>query len=52
MADTGAGGEEAWVWSTPTGKIPEGSYVIRIEGYRASESLHYSQHQEKIYVNR
>lgn len=52
VSDTGAGGEETWVWSTPSGKIPEGSYVIRIEGYRSSESLHYSQHQEKIYVNR
>ena len=38
--------------STPKARFPEGSYVIRIDAYRASESLHYSQHMEKIYVNR
>jgi prepilin-type N-terminal cleavage/methylation domain-containing protein len=45
-------GDEVFTWSTPAGSFPEGSYLIRVEGYRASEPLHYSSHQEKIYVNR
>jgi hypothetical protein len=51
FADAGAG-DEAWVWATPAGAFPEGTYLIRIEAYRASEPMHYSAHQEKIYVNR
>ncbi len=52
LADGTAGGDESWTWSTPAGRFPEGSYLVRIEAYRASESLHYSHHVEKIYVNR
>jgi prepilin-type N-terminal cleavage/methylation domain-containing protein len=48
----GGAGNETWTWPTPAGTFPEGSYIIRIEGYRKSEPQHYSQHQEKIYVNR
>ena len=46
---------KAWgrmTWSTPAAGFPEGSYLVRIDAYRSSESLHYSQHMEKIYVNR
>ncbi len=52
LNDSNSGGDEVWMWNTPVSKFPQGSYLIRIEGYRASESLHYSQHVEKIYVNR
>jgi hypothetical protein len=45
-------GNETWTWPTPSATFPEGSYVIRIEAYRKTEPQHYSQHQEKIYVNR
>jgi len=47
-----AGAEEVWTWTTPPDDFPEGSYLIRIEAYRASETLHYAHHQEKIYVER
>lgn len=45
-------GNESWSWSTPAASYPEGSYFIRIECFRQAENLHYSFHQEKIYVNR
>ena len=45
-------GNETWTWPTPSATFPEGSYIIRIEAYRKTEAQHYSQHQEKIYVNR
>ena len=51
-APSPAGGDETWNWPTPPASFPEGSYLVRIEGYRASESLHYVQHMEKIYVKR
>jgi len=52
LADLVSGGDESFSWNTPAGAFPEGSYLVRVEAYRASESLHYSQHVEKIYVNR
>ena len=36
----------------PRPTYPEGTYMLRVEAYRAAETLHYAQHQEKIYVNR
>ena len=52
LKDASNGADESWTWSTPKASFPEGSYLVRIESYRASESLHYSHHVEKIYVNR
>ncbi len=52
LVDQSNGADETWVWNTPAAKFPQGSYLVRIEGYRASESLHYCHHVEKIYVNR
>ena len=52
LRDTAPGADEMFTWSTPASDFPEGSYLVRVEVYRASESLHYSHHQEKIYVNR
>ena len=45
-------GNETYVWNTPGAKFPEGSYSVRVEGYRKNQAQHYSSHQEKIYVNR
>jgi hypothetical protein len=52
LTDQNVNADETWNWPTPAGSFPEGTYLVRIESYRASESLHYSQHMEKIYVNR
>ncbi len=47
-----ATGNETYVWPTPVASFPEGTYMLRVEGYRRNEALHYVSHQEKIYVNR
>ncbi|MDF1699805.1 MAG: hypothetical protein P1V36_01405, partial [Planctomycetota bacterium] len=47
-----AAGDETYTWSVPASSFPQGSYLIRIEGFRLDEALHYTQHMEKIYVNR
>ena len=52
LADASPGADETWTWPTPEDEFPDGSYLLRIEGYRASEGLHYVHHQEKIYVKR
>jgi hypothetical protein len=50
--DGGAGPESVpWDVSDPTA-FTEGSYLIRVEAYRQNQSLHYSQHQVKIYIAR
>jgi hypothetical protein len=49
--DVGAG-DESWSWPTPAATFPEGTYIVRLQAFRTTESMHYSQHQEKIYVNR
>ncbi len=51
VADAGAG-DETFNWSVPALSFPEGSYLVRIEGYRRGQSLHYSRHQVKIFINR
>ncbi len=51
-ADQTPAGDEAWVWETPASRFPEGTYLLRVDAFRRSEALHYSQHMEKIYVNR
>jgi hypothetical protein len=52
LLDAADGVDETLVWATPANKITQGSYLIRVEAFRSSESLHYTQHMEKIYVNR
>jgi hypothetical protein len=52
LRDLNASADETFAWSTPVTKVPAGVYMMRIEAYRASEPLHYAQHQEKIYVDR
>jgi hypothetical protein len=50
--DTVTPGDESYSWSTPAGSFPIGTYLIRIEAYRTGAQLHYSYHQERIYLNR
>ncbi len=52
LTDMQPDADESWLWVTPRSEFPQGSYLIRVEVYRASESLHYAHHVEKIYVNR
>ncbi|MBI84236.1 MAG: hypothetical protein CMJ81_13625 [Planctomycetaceae bacterium] len=51
VADSGAG-IETFDFSTPEPSFPAGTYLLRIECYRAGQSLHYSQHQAKIFIQR
>jgi hypothetical protein len=51
VADSGAG-IETFNFSTPEPSFPAGTYLLRIECYRAGQSLHYSQHQAKIFIQR
>jgi Tfp pilus assembly protein PilV len=52
LNDLVAGGDETYTWSTPTASFPAGTYRIRVEAYRTSATLHYSYHEERIYVTR
>lgn len=45
-------GDESFTWNTPVASFPVGTYLIRIEAYRTGAQLHYSFHQERIYLNR
>ncbi|MEM7201241.1 MAG: prepilin-type N-terminal cleavage/methylation domain-containing protein [Planctomycetota bacterium] len=51
VTDKGLGAETV-TWSTPKTNFPEGSYLVRVEAYRLGQSLHYSQHQVKIFIAR
>jgi hypothetical protein len=50
-ADTGLG-DETYTWDTPVDDFPESSYLLRIECYRENAQVHYSWHQNKIYIQR
>ena len=39
-------------WNTPSATFPQGSYLIRIEGYRDTWPLHYSFHQYRAFFQR
>jgi prepilin-type N-terminal cleavage/methylation domain-containing protein len=39
-------------WNTPAGTFPQGSYLIRVEGYREGFPLHYSFHQYRAFFQR
>jgi len=53
FADQDASGDEFYTWDvSDTDVFPEGSYLIRVEAFRASKVSHYSQHMEKIYIDR
>jgi len=44
--------DETFRWATPPGRFPAGTYRVRIEAYRTAALLHYSFHEERIYINR
>ena len=46
------GADEAFTWTVPAISFPEGSYLIRVEAYRTGARLHYSYHEEKVFLNR
>lgn len=46
------GGDETYAWSTPRASFPVGTYRLRVEAYRTAAQLHYSYHEERIYINR
>jgi hypothetical protein len=52
LNDTVPGGDETYAWPTPPSSFPVGTYRIRVEAYRTGARLHYSFHEERIYVNR
>jgi len=50
-ADAGTG-DETYSWDTPSSTFPESSYLLRVECYRQGSSVHYSWHQNKIFIQR
>jgi hypothetical protein len=50
--DTNPVGDEFFNWAVPDDLFPEGSYLIRVEAYREDKTLHFSYHQEKIFIDR
>ncbi|MCB9876643.1 MAG: hypothetical protein H6835_03485 [Planctomycetes bacterium] len=51
LSDAGAG-QESFTWSTPSAAFPAGSYLLRVECYRDGAQVHYSWHQNRIYIQR
>ena len=45
-------GNERYKWEVPSHLFPEGSYLVRVEAYRATKALHFAHHQEKIFISR
>ena len=52
IADDAGAGDETYTWSVPSAQFPEGSYLIRIDCYREGAQVHYSWHQNKIFIQR
>ncbi len=42
----------SYTWSTPSSRFPEGTYLIRIEGFLDDRTLHYSYHQRRVFIKR
>jgi hypothetical protein len=51
VADAGLGAE-SYTWPVPSGSFPEGSYLLRIDCFRQGAQVHYSWHQNKIFIQR
>ncbi len=45
-------GPEAFQWSTPPNRFPEGGYQILIDCYRSGSQLHFSTHRSKFFIRR
>lgn len=52
LIDTVSGGPETHAWSTPAERVPAGTCLIRIEGHRRAERLHYAYCEERVHVLR
>ena len=53
VSDAVSDGNETFFWDvSDTGNFPEGSYIIMVEAHRVNQSLHYSYHRQKIFINR
>jgi len=53
FADLDADDDEYYTWDVSDQvRFPEGSYLVRVETYRENKVSHYSQHMEKIYIDR
>ena len=50
--DAVAAGDESYVWATPADSFPPGVYRIPVETYQSGSRLHYSFHEERIYIDR
>jgi len=48
----GGAGDETYTWAVPSATFVEGSYLIRIDCYRQGAQVHYSWHQNKIFIQR
>lgn len=52
-ADVNVDTAESYSWDVSDGaRFPEASYLIRVEAYWASRLIHYSFHQQKIFIQR
>jgi hypothetical protein len=49
--DAADGADEIFRWPVPRSRFPMGTYRIRVEAYRTAALLHYSFHEERIYIN-
>ena len=47
-----AGAAMSYTWATPAATFPQGTYLIRVEGYRDDLPLHYAYHQYRAFVRR
>lgn len=52
LDDVTTPGQETYDWPTAAIDFPRGSYLVRVEAYRPNQSLHYSFHQKKIFIDR
>jgi hypothetical protein len=51
VADSGPG-DETFTWDVPSASFPEGSYLLRIDCFRAGSEAHYSYHKSKFFLGR
>jgi type II secretory pathway pseudopilin PulG len=51
--DAVTGGNESYAWNVSDEvRFPEGSYLLRVEAYRRTIVLHYSEHTRMIFIDR
>ena len=52
VQDMNTADDEVYSWDTPAVNFPKSTYLIRVEAYRLGSRMHYSFHQERIFINR